>query len=102
MLKFTLQPRSTNIARQTKKIEGELKKVPQKATDFFKYGAPTPIRSGYARRHTDLKKNEIVADYPYAQKLDDGSSNQAPQGMSKPTLAYIQKTINRIMKGGRA
>lgn len=101
MLKFTLQPKTNNIALQTKKIENELNKVPAKATEFFKYGAPTPIRSGRARRNTRLQGNEIVANYPYAQKLDEGYSKQAPEGMSKPTLEYIQRTVARIMKGGR-
>jgi len=102
MLKFTLHPVRKDIALATKKVENELKKLPQKATEFFKYGAPTPIKSGHARRNTGLVKNSIVANYPYAGKLDAGSSNQAPDGMSKPTMEYIQQAVARIMKGGRA
>jgi hypothetical protein len=102
MLKFTLQPVRKDIALQSKKVENELKKLPQKATEFFKYGAPTPIKSGNARRNTGLIKDSIVANYPYAGRLDEGYSKQAPDGMSQPTLEYIQRTVARIMKGGRA
>jgi hypothetical protein len=101
MLKFQLQPVRKDIELETKKIQNELKKVPKKAHEFFKYGAPTPVDSGNARRNTDLKGNEIVADYPYAQRLDEGYSKQAVDGMSQPTLDYIKRTVNRIMRGGR-
>jgi hypothetical protein len=70
--------------------------VPDQAYTFFK--AHTPIKTGNARSRTVLKKDTIIAAYPYAQRLDDGYSRQAPDGMSKPTEAYIQKTVDKIMK----
>lgn len=57
----------------------------------------TPIRSGNARRHTDLRGNIIEANYPYAVRLDHGWSKQSPKGMLEPTMvavrAYIKKYI---------
>ena len=53
----------------------------------------TPIRSGNARRKTKKIGNEINADYPYAQRLEEGYSNQAPQGMTEPTLKEVRQYI---------
>lgn len=70
--------------------------VPGQAYTFFR--SHTPIRTGNARSHTYLKKDVIVAAYPYAQRLDDGYSPQAPDGMTKPTEAFVKKTVDKIMK----
>lgn len=56
----------------------------------------TPIRSGNARRNTDLRGNEIQANYPYSVRLEkDGWSKQAPQGMSSPTIEFIRNYLGR-------
>ena len=91
-LKIGVDKISTNI----KKKIAQLDKVPVQAYTFFK--AHTPIRTGNARRRTVLKKDTIVAAYPYAQPLDDGRSRQAPDGMTKPTEAFVQRTTDKIMK----
>jgi hypothetical protein len=91
-LKIGVDKISTNV----KKKIAQLNKVPAQAFTFFK--AHTPIRTGNARSRTVLKKDTIVAAYPYAQQLDDGRSRQAPDGMSKPTEAFVQKTTDKIMK----
>lgn len=87
----------------TNKISPSLKKkvklldaVPDQAYTFFK--AHTPIKTGNARSRTFLKNDIITAAYPYAQRLDDGYSRQAPDGMSKPTEAFVKKTVDKIMK----
>ena len=91
---------NNNLKNYLNKIEKELEKVPQKATDFFKYQAPTPIRSGNARRKTSLKNNSTIeANYPYAKKLDEGYSPQAPNGMTKPTIEYVRQLVKKIIKG---
>jgi hypothetical protein len=59
----------------------------------------TPERSGNAKRSTRLRNDEIQADYAYAQRLDGGYSNQAPQGMTKPTEKFIQEYIRKQAKG---
>lgn len=53
----------------------------------------TPKLTGNARQNTQVKKGEITAEYPYAQRLDQGWSKKSPQGMTKPTIDYIQKYI---------
>jgi len=78
-----------------KKIK-ELGLVPRQAYNFFK--AETPIRSGRARKNTILKNDTIMARYPYAERLDNGYSRQAPNGMSKPTEAFVQRTVDRLIK----
>lgn len=100
MLKVSVKISSRNLTNHLAKVERQLEKVPQQALDFFKYKAPTPIRSGYARKHTSLEgKNTIKADYPYAKRLDEGYSPQAPNGMVKPTMEYVRKLVRDIVKG---
>lgn len=55
----------------------------------------TPRRTGNAQDNTYLKNNIINANYPYAQRLDNGWSKQAPKGMTGPTIDYIKKYIKR-------
>lgn len=55
----------------------------------------TPIRSGNARDRTALKNNVIEANYPYAQRLDEGYSRQSPKGMTEPTIKHVQQYIKR-------
>jgi hypothetical protein len=72
--------------------------VPQQAFVFFRN--TTPKRTGNARSHTDLTRSDvIVANYPYASKLDNGYSRQAPRGMSLPTKNYIKRLFNKIFRG---
>jgi hypothetical protein len=58
----------------------------------------TPIRTGNARKRTRLQNQTIAADYPYAQRLDNGYSDQAPEGMTKPTIEHMRKFIQRKTK----
>jgi len=81
------------LAKQQK----ELQKLPQRAYDKFRQ--ETPIRSGNARNKTKLKGKQIVADYPYAQRLDTGYSKQSPEGMTQPTEDFIAQEFIRIMTG---
>jgi hypothetical protein len=83
------------ITPSIKAKQKKLAAVPGEAFTFFK--AHTPIRSGNARRNTFLNKDTIVGAYPYAQRLDDGYSPQAPDGMSKPTEAYIKRRLDAIL-----
>lgn len=75
----------------------ELDRVPKEAYRIFR--SHTPIRTGNARRKTILNDTVIEANYNYATKLDGGSSNQAPDGMTKPTEAYIKRQLDKIFKG---
>jgi hypothetical protein len=59
----------------------------------------TPVRTGNARRNTQLQNNKIVANYNYSQELEDGRSRQAPNGMIEPTEQWIQREVDRRLKG---
>lgn len=53
----------------------------------------TPIRSGNARNKTKLRGNTIDANYPYAQRLEEGYSKQAKNGMTEPTINNIRNYV---------
>lgn len=60
----------------------------------------TPIRSGNARRNTNLRGNTVTANYPYAERLEDNWSPQTRgQGIIAPTERDIQKEVDRRLKG---
>lgn len=74
-----------------------LEEIPEDLHEFFR--AATPVLSGNARRKTFLKNgNNIVGDYDYAVKLDNGFSDKAPDGMTKPTQAYFKRRMDAIFK----
>ena len=68
-------------------------KVAQEGYRYFK--SKTPVRSGNAKRRTRLSGDEIQANYPYAERLDNGYSDLAPEGMSAPTEKHIKSWIKR-------
>lgn len=83
-----------SIAGDLSRVKQELAAYPQRAlTQFREF---TPVRSGNARRRTTLRQDVILAQYPYAQRLDQGWSRQAPDGMTKPMQQWQQKEIRRI------
>lgn len=65
----------------------------------WKSAPPPNYKPGNARRNTKLDKDVIVADYPYAERLDKGWSKQAPKGMTEPTEKFIENEIQNILKG---
>lgn len=85
----------------TPDIQQAQKDILEVAPEAFKiFRSHTPIRSGNARRRTTLdNKTTIRADYDYALRLDQGWSNQAPDGMTKPTFDFIRRRLDRILKG---
>lgn len=54
----------------------------------------TPRDTGNARRNTRLKDKQILADYGYAGRLDEGWSKQAPIGMSDPSIDFFERDLN--------
>jgi hypothetical protein len=102
-MSVTLQVNTMSVS--LKRIQRKLDKLPKEAYDVFKKS--TPIKTGNARRNTKLKGDTIEANYQYAQVLDKGrhmtrrglrGSDQAPQGMTKPTEQFIQKRVGQILK----
>ena len=63
------------------------------------YKSKTPIDKGNARRRTRLRtSNKITSDYPYAGRLDDGWSRQAPDGFTEPTIEHIEEFVVKAIK----
>ena len=76
-------------------MQKKLQQYPQDAED--KFVSLTPIRSGNARSKTRLVNNTYIdAAYPYAQRLDQGWSRQAPSGMTKPFEAWMKTKVKQI------
>jgi hypothetical protein len=102
---------SNNIQKQLDKIKKDLtaRNLASIAFDYFRDGKKvsgvpgnfkgTPEDTGNARRNTKLSGDNILAQYPYAGRLDQGYSPKAPDGMSNPTAEYISKYIDKYSKG---
>jgi len=58
----------------------------------------TPKDTGNARSKTRLQADVIKADYPYAERLDNGWSKQAPEGMIKPITKWVEERIKQIFR----
>lgn len=53
----------------------------------------TPEKTGNAKRKTVKSGNDIDANYPYAQRLEEGYSKQAPKGMTEPTIEEVRRYV---------
>ena len=78
------------------RIVAKLDRLPKEGYDCWK--KITPKKTGNAKRRTRLQGNKIKADYDYAVPLDEGRSRQAPRGMSKPTVDYLDRRLRRILR----
>ena len=82
----------------------DLKDMPEDVMkDAFRfYKNKTPIDKGNARRNTFVRKLELQSKYPYAGRLDEGYSKQAPNGFTEPTIDKIDSLIDKeVRKIGR-
>lgn len=96
-MKMQISTTKDTVTASLDKIAAELdKKLAQLAYEHWK--KITPIDKGNARRRTRLQNSSIVAAYPYAQRLDEGWSKQAPHGMSKPTLRVVERELAKMMR----
>lgn len=85
--------------KMTRDLSQRIQALDQLPKQAYEYWVKiTPKDSGNARRKTRLNNDTIVAAYPYAQRLDQGWSKQAEDGMSKPTEREIKKIADRIMR----
>lgn len=76
------------------------RQLPQIARQgLAEYRRLTPIQSGNARRKTTANANSIQANYAYAGRLDQGYSKQAPKGMTEPFELWLEKHVDKIVKG---
>lgn len=78
------------------RLRAEFERLPYQA--FVYWRSITPKRTGAARRRTTLSRKTIMASYPYATRLDEGYSRQAPDGMSAPTGRHIRRLIKGFRK----
>ncbi len=58
----------------------------------------TPIDSGNARNKTKRQGLKIQSKYPYAGRLDEGWSKQAPGGFTDPTVDELGRLIRNYIK----
>jgi hypothetical protein len=87
---------TNNISKYINDIKKDLAKIPQEALKEFVQ--LTPKDKGNARKKTTLDKDVIKANYPYAQRLDEGYSKQAPKGMTKPLEKWLEKRLEKVGK----
>lgn len=57
----------------------------------------TPVKTGNARRNTFRSADGVEANYPYAARLDEGYSRQAPRGMSDPTIEHMEQVFDKLV-----
>ena len=82
-----------SMFESVKTLEHDLKKD---AYQYFKN--IIPIRTGNARRNTyQSGSGDIQANYPYAGRLDEGYSRQAPRGMSDPTMDHMEQVFDKLV-----
>ena len=88
----------TQFNKQMTKALTALDDLPEFAQQAMK--SNTPVRSGNARRNTNLQGNTVTANYPYAERLEDNWSPQTRgQGIIAPTERDIQREVDRRLKG---
>ena len=99
----------SNISDRLNKVLETLNSNKLAQVAFQEFHKMTPINKnpkaktrGNARRSTRLSGNQIQANYPYANVLDQGrgfrdgqmrGSDQAPEGMTKPALEALRKYV---------
>lgn len=94
---MSLKLTKDNMTPSLKRIQSDLAKLPAQALNVFVKA--TPKDTGNARRRTSLTRNGVIeANYPYAQRLDNGWSKQSPNGMTKPTENFIRAQLRRILR----
>jgi len=85
----------SQVSKMFDQAEAVSKTLVKETYDYFVDA--TPERTGNAKRNTRLRGNTIDANYPYAERLDEGYSRQAPKGMSDPTEKFLEKRINDLI-----
>ena len=98
---------ATNIVDRLNKVLSTLNSQNIAKEAYTKFVDVTPIakkNGGNAKRSTKLQGNTINADYAYANVLDKGrhmtsrgmrGSDQAPKGMTEPTIKHIRDYVKQ-------
>lgn len=82
------------LNRRARQLTQAFEGLPRAAHDQFR--SVTPVDTGNARRSTDIRGNEIQANYPYANRLNEGYSRQARNGMTNPTIEWIRQYLRGL------
>jgi hypothetical protein len=95
---------ANNIVDRLNKVLDTLNSQNIAKEAYTKFKDVTPVKSGNAKRNTKLNGNQINANYAYANVLDKGrhmtrrgmrGSEQAPQGMTEPTIKHIRDYVKQ-------
>lgn len=86
--------RTPNLDRHTKKLEQLAQELPSEAHEHFR--SITPIDTGNARSKTKRSGDSIRGDYDYVNKLNNGYSRQARDGMTDPTVEFMRDKIRGL------
>lgn len=90
---------TNNIGPSLNRKSRLLAPIPKKGYDHFK--EITPIDTGNAKSKTKYSTTQrggrINGDYPYANRLNEGYSRQAPDGMTDPTIEHIRKEVKKVL-----
>jgi hypothetical protein len=84
----------SKISARLDEVERKIRQIKDRAHEKFQ--EVTPIRTGNAKSKTRRIADGVEADYPYANRLNEGYSRQAPKGMTEPTVEDIQDYVRRI------
>jgi len=84
----------SKITGRLNSIERKVKAIRDFAADEFR--KITPIRTGNARSKTNRIREGVEAAYPYANRLNEGYSSQAPKGMTDPTVDRIRDYVRKM------
>jgi len=111
MIKLDVKVNNVKVEELLKRQRRQLQMLPTNALIEFKtltpIGKPETWKSpppknyvpGNARRSTKLVNNDTIeANYPYAVRLDEGWSRQAPKGMIEPFKQWLAKQIQKISR----
>jgi len=97
MIKVSVKVSKNAFTPAVKNMTQALSALPTQGLKEFQ--RLTPIDSGNARNRTILTQNEIQADYPYAQRLDNNWSKQTKgQGIVAPFTRWWQAQLKRIAR----
>jgi hypothetical protein len=95
---------ASNIVDRLNKVLSTLNNQNIAKEAYTKFKDVTPVKSGNAKRSTKLQGTTINADYAYANVLDKGrhmtrrgmrGSDQAPKGMTEPTIKHIRDYVKQ-------
>jgi len=99
MLNVTIQFNGTKVAADlNRELDQTVRQISQEYFGLVK--DKTPVRTGRAKRGWRLKKQRqfvynVNNRVPYIGRLDEGSSKQAPRGMTRPAAREVLRTTRR-------